>query len=89
MYACFVDFSKAFDTVWRKGLLYKLMALATSLSSSLKVCVKELNVPLSFQMVLLHSLTLMLAFVKGVMTFLIFSMITAQDVSLWLLENTN
>ena len=24
-YACFVDFSKAFDTVWRKGLLYKLM----------------------------------------------------------------
>ena len=25
MYACFVDFSKAFETVWRKGLLYKLM----------------------------------------------------------------
>ena len=25
MYACFVDFSIAFDTVWRKGLLYKLM----------------------------------------------------------------
>ena len=25
VYACFVDFSKAFDTVWRKGLLYKLM----------------------------------------------------------------
>ena len=25
MYACFVDFSKALDTVWRKGLLYKLM----------------------------------------------------------------
>ena len=25
MYACFVDFSKAFDTVWRKGLLYKLI----------------------------------------------------------------
>ena len=24
-YECFVDFSKAFDTVWRKGLLYKLM----------------------------------------------------------------
>ena len=42
------------------------MALATSLSSSLKVCIKELNVQLSFQIVLLHSLTLMLAFVKGV-----------------------
>ena len=25
VYACFVDFSKAFDTVWRKGLLYKLI----------------------------------------------------------------
>ena len=76
------------------------MALATSLSSSLKVCIKELNVQLSFQMVLLHSLTLMLAIVKGVilvqcyltfllMTFFIFSMITAQDVSLSLLESTN
>ena len=59
-----------------------------------------LNVQLSFQMALLHSLTLMLAFIKGVilvqcyltfllMTFFIFSMITAQDVSLSLLENTN
>ena len=38
------------------------MALATSLSSSLKVCIKELNIQLSFQMVLLHSFTLMLAF---------------------------
>ena len=24
VYACFVDFSKAFDSVWREGLLYKL-----------------------------------------------------------------
>ena len=24
IFACFVDFNKAFDTVWRKGLLYKL-----------------------------------------------------------------
>ena len=24
LYCCFVDFSKAFDTVWRKGLLAKL-----------------------------------------------------------------
>ena len=25
MYACFVDFSKAYDSVWRVGLLYKLI----------------------------------------------------------------
>ena len=24
LYACFVDFRKAFDLVWHKGLLYKL-----------------------------------------------------------------
>ena len=24
LYACFVDFSKAFDSIWRDGLLYKL-----------------------------------------------------------------
>ena len=34
------------------------MALATSLLSSLKICIKELNVQLNFQMVLFHSLTL-------------------------------
>ena len=27
LYCCFVDFSKAFDTVWRKGLVAKLKAL--------------------------------------------------------------
>ena len=25
LYACFVDFRKAYDTVWRKGLLLKLL----------------------------------------------------------------
>ena len=25
IYACFVDFSKAYDSVWRNGLLYKLI----------------------------------------------------------------
>ena len=25
VYACFVDFSKAYDSVWRDGLLYKLI----------------------------------------------------------------
>ena len=24
LYTCFVDFSKAFDTIWRKGLIAKL-----------------------------------------------------------------
>ena len=24
VYACFIDFSKAFDTIWREALLYKL-----------------------------------------------------------------
>ena len=27
MYACFVDFSKAFDTIWRKALFHKLYIL--------------------------------------------------------------
>ena len=27
VYACFVDFSKAFDTVWRSGLYQKLLQL--------------------------------------------------------------
>jgi hypothetical protein len=26
LYACFVDFKSAFDTVWHQGLLYKLKA---------------------------------------------------------------
>ena len=25
VYACFVDFQKAYDTIWRNGLFYKLM----------------------------------------------------------------
>ena len=25
VYACFVDFSKSYDSVWRDGLLYKLI----------------------------------------------------------------
>ena len=25
IYGCFIDFKKAFDTVWIKGLLYKLL----------------------------------------------------------------
>lgn len=27
LYCCFVDFSKAFDSVWREGMLYKLLGL--------------------------------------------------------------
>ena len=25
MYACFVDYRKAFDNIWREGLYYKMM----------------------------------------------------------------
>ena len=31
VYACFVDFSKAYDSVWRNGLLYKLILNGLSL----------------------------------------------------------
>ena len=27
VYVCFVDFSKAYDTVWRVGLFYKLISM--------------------------------------------------------------
>ena len=30
LYACFVDFKKAYDTVWRKGLFYKLLSYGIS-----------------------------------------------------------
>ena len=31
VYVCFVDFSKAYDTVWRVGLFYKLIKYGFSL----------------------------------------------------------
>ena len=52
VYACFVDFSKAYDSVWRKGLLYKLIlsglsfqfiSLTDSMYSELKAAVKLSN----------------------------------------------
>ena len=52
VYACFVDFSKAYDSVWRKGLLYKLIlnglsfqfiSLIDSMYSELKATVKLSN----------------------------------------------
>ena len=30
MYACFVDYQKAFDNIWREGLYYKLMNAGVS-----------------------------------------------------------
>ena len=30
LYCCFIDFSKAFDTVWRRGMFYKLLKLGTN-----------------------------------------------------------
>ena len=30
IYACFVDFKKAFDTIWHNGLLYKILQLGIS-----------------------------------------------------------
>ena len=52
VYACFIDFSKAYDSVWRKGLLYKLIlnglsfqfiSLIDSMYSELKAAVKLSN----------------------------------------------
>jgi len=52
LYACFVDFKKAYDTVWRKGLLYKLLKMGISMKfvnllksmySELKFCVSLEN----------------------------------------------
>ena len=52
VYACFVDFSKAYDSVWGKGLLYKLIlyglsfqiiSLIDSMYSELKAAVKLSN----------------------------------------------
>ena len=49
VYACFVDFSKAYDTVWRNGLLYKLIknglshkfiSLIKSMYKDIKMAVK-------------------------------------------------
>ena len=30
LYACFVDFKKAFDSIWHNGLFYKLLQLGES-----------------------------------------------------------
>ena len=49
MYACFVDFKSAFDTVWRRALLYKILKLGVAgnflniienMYSSVNYCVK-------------------------------------------------
>ena len=48
LYTCFVDFKKAYDTVWRRGLFYKLLAngvgkkfvnLLKNMYSELQLCV--------------------------------------------------
>ena len=59
LYACFVDFKKAYDTVWRKGLFYKLLTngistkfteLLRSMYSELQLCVSLSNrLSLSFK----------------------------------------
>ena len=45
MYACFVDFSKAYDSVWRVGLLYKLIlnGLSTKFIHLIKSMYKDLQ----------------------------------------------
>ena len=45
MYACFVDFSKAYDSVWRVGLLYKLIlnGLSTKLIHLIKSMYEDLQ----------------------------------------------
>ena len=52
VYACFVDFKKAFDTIWRKGLIFKMLSngiggnflnLIISMYSQVKYCIKCAN----------------------------------------------
>ena len=45
MYACFVDFSKAYDYVWRVGLLYKpiLNGLSTKFIHLIKSMYEDLQ----------------------------------------------
>ena len=52
LYACFVDFRKAFDSVWRNGLFYKLLSsgiggnffkIIKSMYSNVRYCVKTPN----------------------------------------------
>ena len=61
LYACFVDFRKAFDSVWHEGLFLKLLEnkidgnfynLVKSLYSNSKCAVKERKIELNF--LLLH-----------------------------------
>ena len=40
LYSCFIDLRKAFDSLWRNGLFYKL--LKTGISSKLVSVIKDL-----------------------------------------------
>ena len=102
VYACFVDFSKAFNTIWRKGLLcklilnglsYKFIKLIENIDQGIKCSVKLSNGTITFfncHVGLFQGLNLSLTlFNLSIMTLSIFSMITAQDASPSLLENIN
>jgi len=52
LYACFVDFKKAFDSVWRNGLFYKILSsgvggnffkIIQTMYSNIEYCVKNSN----------------------------------------------
>ena len=44
LYACFVDFRKAYDSVWRNGLFYKLMKLGISKTFLTVICKMYQNI---------------------------------------------
>ena len=59
MYACFLDFSKAFDSVWRVGLLYKLVlnGLSTEFIHLIKSMYEDLQLSVKLSDGVLLSLT--------------------------------
>ena len=55
MYACFADFSKAYDSVWRVGLLYKL--ILNRLSTKFNHLIKSMYEDLQFSVKLSDGVT--------------------------------
>jgi hypothetical protein len=43
LYTCFIDFRKAFNSVWLQGLFYKMRQIVKEIYSKTKLCVKSAN----------------------------------------------